>query len=235
MKDSMLDSVNSLNEFLKKNFKSQAHVEVLEAGCGSLTRIVRMDNFQITGIDISQKQLDRNNQISKKICGDIQKYKFDNQSFDLIISYYVLEHLKYPKEALKNFTQALKPNGLIVLALPNLWSVKGLVTKLTPTDFHVWYYRHILKKENAGKDDIGPFKTYLKKEVTPSNIKKFAKKNGLKVVFLKFMTIEHMYNKARSKFFVHIAQELFSTLIYFLSLGKVQKKDSDFIIGLKKT
>ncbi len=235
MENSYLDSINSLNDFIKNYFEHQPQVKVLEAGCGSTTRIEQMNKFQITGIDISQKQLDRNSHISKKICGDIQKYKFENESFDLIISWYVLEHLKYPKNAMMHLTEALKLDGLIVLALPNIWSVKGLVTKLTPTAIHIWYYKHILKRENAGKNDTGPFRTYLKKAISPSNIQRFAKNNGLKTVLLKFITNEYMYKRSKSNLIILMIQELFSIIAYIVSLGQVQKKNNDFIIVLQKT
>lgn len=235
MRNSYSNSINSLNDFLKNYFENQSQVRILEAGCGSATRIERMDKFQITGIDISQKQLDRNNHISKKICGDIQEYKFDAQYFDIIISWYVLEHLKYPQRALKNFIEALKPNGVIILALPNVWSVKGLVTKLTPTIIHIWYYKHIQKVESAGENDTGPFKTYLRKTISPSNIQKFAKNNGLETAYLKFITNENIYKKAKTNPIILMAQEFFTMVVYIISLGRIQKKNHDFIIVLKKT
>lgn len=42
------------------------------------------------------------------------------------------------------------PGGQIVVAAPNPYSVKGFVTRYTPHWFHVWYYRHVLHRPQAG-------------------------------------------------------------------------------------
>ena len=48
--------------------------------------------------------------------------------------------------------------GVLIVAIPNLWSLKGLATKLTPYRFHVWAYRHVLGHHG----DLRPFPTYLR-------------------------------------------------------------------------
>lgn len=223
----------TLEKVIDENFTNYEKIEVLEAGCGSITRLNIPSNFNVTGIDISQKQLDRNRYLNNKICADIQEYKFNPESFDLIISWCVLEHIKKPEKVLEQFSKALKPGGLLILALPNIWSVKGMAAKLTPLWFHVWYYRNILKMENAGKEDLGPFKTYLKKSISPVNIAKFVQKSDLVPVFFEYFTFSY-YNKAKSKLPVYLAQELFSILLYLFSFGNIKKKNSEFVIAIHK-
>ncbi len=62
--------------------------------------------------------------------------------------------------------RALKPDGIMVLALPNLMSVKGLVTKFTPHAFHTWFYRRVYRSAKTGEDDEGPFPTYFRRAVS---------------------------------------------------------------------
>ncbi len=182
----MADFQKDFQEFINEELDSKNGIKVLEAGCGSNTieNIKINKEKHITGIDISRKQLARNNYLNKKILGDLQKYEFENNNYDLVVCWDVLEHLIKPKLALDNMSKALKPGGLMVLKLPNLMSFKGLLTRFTPHSLHVLYYKLIYKQPNAGKDDIGPFKTFLKYSVAPNSLKKYANKNGLKIVAL---------------------------------------------------
>src|SRR5436190_11859648 len=107
-KEQVKEQLNILSNVIKNHFANQTEVKVLEAGCGSATHIQLTKNYKLTGMDISQKQLDRNTNLSEKILGDVQTYPFQSESFDLIISWYVLEHLKYPEKAMQNFKNALK-------------------------------------------------------------------------------------------------------------------------------
>ncbi len=72
--------ITALNELIEEHFSKKEKVEVLEAGCGSITRLNVPSNFNVTGIDISQKQLDRNRYLNNKICADIQEYDFEPEA-----------------------------------------------------------------------------------------------------------------------------------------------------------
>ncbi len=210
-------------------------LDILEAGCGSISKFKFSNNHIITGIDISQKQLDRNIYIQKRVLGDIQEYNFPASSFDIIICWHVLEHLRYPSKAITNFIQSLKEDGRIVLASPNPFSLKGIVTKFTPHWFHVFIYRYIYGHKDAGKDDNAPFKTYLRFSIAPYNISNFAKSQGLQTEYLgSDSAINHWVGKSfkeKSKilfFFILFLQEF----LKYISFGKIS--DSEFIIVIKK-
>ena len=125
--------------------------DILEAGCGSRSHVIFPSTSRTIGIDISEKQLARNDGLDERICGDIQDYDFTEGSFDIIICWDVLEHLKEPTQALDRFYKAIRPNGLIILGLPNVLSLWGLITKLSPHWSHVWFYRIVFKKKEAGR------------------------------------------------------------------------------------
>jgi len=222
---------------ITQNFVSQDEVRVLEAGCGSYTELKLPSYYKLIGIDISQQQLERNKILSEKICGDIQTYPLQAQSYDMVISWYVLEHVKQPLKALQNFNDALKKNGLIVLALPNIWSVKGIVTKFTPTFVHVLFYRVVGKEKSRGKDDMGPFKTYLKPSISPANIKKYALENNLSVEYFgyseEFLAV-YLKKKTALASLVQVCFTIFGGLLRIVSLGKITLGNTDFIIVLKK-
>ncbi|MFL6238778.1 MAG: class I SAM-dependent methyltransferase [Actinomycetes bacterium] len=105
---------------------------VLEAGCGSAAHVRFPVGAHITGIDIDRRQLAGNTSCSEKVLGDIETYDLAPSSYDAIVCWYVLEHLKFPDHALVRFARAVKPGGIVVLAVPNLMTVKGLVTRHRP-------------------------------------------------------------------------------------------------------
>jgi len=110
-----------LSEIVKTN-------EVLEVGCGRgfyLKALKEINSkIKITGIDLNQKYLKIakkyvDNKDVKIIKGDVTNLKFNNESFDGIIASEILEHIKNDKKALKEINRVLKPNGLVMISVPN--------------------------------------------------------------------------------------------------------------------
>ena len=102
-----------------------------------------------------------------------------------ILCWTVLEHLHDPRRALDNLVQALAPGGLLVVGFPNLLSLKGLVTKFTPLQMHVWFYKNVLGNQTAGEDDAGPFPTHLRISISPPGLHRYAVRNNLTMLHLR--------------------------------------------------
>ena len=219
-----------INEILHQN----SYHKVLEAGCGSSTHVNLVGNFHFTGIDISQQQLDRNVNIQEKILNDVQTYNFQDDTFDIIICWDVLEHLPFPEKALENFNKSLNKNGILIMAFPNFQSLKGLVTRFTPLWFHVWYYRTILKYKEAGTCDFGPFETYLKKTMSPNNILKFAKINNLSVAYFELLEYQLAKRLRSQNVILNVFYHFAGFIVSVISLGKVSPYKSDCLFVLKK-
>jgi len=158
-----------------------APVSILEAGCGSASQLDLGPNAVVTGIDISRRQLERNTALSARINGDLQTYPLGHDAFDVVVCWNVLEHLRRPDRALDNMVRALKPGGLLVLAVPNAYSLKGWLARATPQAFHVWVYRTVFGYRNAGADDRGPFETHFAWPVTPVALRSYAAEHHLAV------------------------------------------------------
>lgn len=209
-------------------------LSILEAGCGSVSHISFGTVEHLVGIDISEKQLGRNEQLNEKILGDLQTYDLGSGVFDVIVSWDVLEHIEHPEKALMNFFKATRPGGLIVLAAPNFWSLKGLVTWLLPHLMHVWFYRYLIGDKRAGTEDFGPFKTYLKSSMWPENICRMARDNGFTIeMFDEYEGPVPRHLRSKNKIY-DIAFSLIGFVSRVLTLGKIDLNNSDYMLILKK-
>jgi SAM-dependent methyltransferase len=158
---------------------------VYEAG-GGATSFLPLDIMRrahVTVVDIDETQNLNNDYADEKILGDIQTYRFQPDSFDLVICYNVIEHLPDVQAALQRFCECLKQNGLILIGAPNPRSLSGIVTKYTPHWFHVWFYRHVRGDLDAGKPGEAPFPTFFHPLVSLSNLDAFAETHGLEVIY----------------------------------------------------
>jgi SAM-dependent methyltransferase len=230
----MTDTVAALQVKLDTLLAGRGRIEILEAGCGSASKIRFPAHARLTGIDISEKQLERNTTVDSKILGDIQTYPLADRAFDMIVCWDVLEHLPDPVAALDNFVRALAPDGLLLLALPNPASLKGLVTRLTPHGFHVWVYRHLLGQADAGTADTGPFPTHMRFATRSAALLRFAAENGLDVEHLELyeglvqITVREKYP------LVHVALRALELLAKVVSLGRWDIRQSEILLLLRR-
>ena len=156
-------------------------IRALEAGCGSFAHVNLGSDVFLVGLDVSEVALERNQVLDEKILGDVETYEFPEDSFDVIVCWYVFEHLPHPDQAMKRFAHALRPGGLLVLALPNVLSIKGLATKFTPFRFHVWVRRRLLGRPLAGTPGHAPYPTFLPLSLAPTKLQASAADLGLTV------------------------------------------------------
>jgi len=228
------EEIVELQSVLDRWRRQRGPIRVLEAGCGSASALDFGENAYIVGLDISEKQLARNESLDEKVCGDVQSYDLPSSAFDVIVCWNVLEHLPEPERALRNFAKAIRDDGLIILGAPNLLSGKGLVTKLTPLWFHVWAYNKFFGYDHAGADDIGPFRTYLRSSVSPRSIKRFASESGFSVEHFRLYEALRQKRLLKRFPFANALWRIFSALVKFASLGRVDLALSDYIAVLRK-
>lgn len=91
---------------------------VLDAGCGYELPLDFPSNVHLVGIDTSAEALAKNVNVDDGIVGDLETYDLGEATYDAVICWTVLEHLKRPEAALQNFTRALRPGGLLIIRMP---------------------------------------------------------------------------------------------------------------------
>jgi glycosyltransferase involved in cell wall biosynthesis/SAM-dependent methyltransferase len=164
-------ALGGLQEIVDRWLADNPAPRVLDAGCGAQMYVRLPETAHVTGIDIDTDQLERNATVDERIRGDIQSYRFEPASYDLIICWDVLEHVERPAAALENFRSALSPLGLLVLGGPNPLSLKGLVTNASPHWVHRAYYH-----QTSGSR---PFVTHHRKAASPAEIASWASVSAL--------------------------------------------------------
>ncbi len=97
--------------------------KILDVGSGSGWFSIEMAQrgFDITALDLSEKNLERIKQSApavKTAAADAYKTPFESGSFDWVIANEIIEHLENPVEALKEWRRILKPGGKVLLATP---------------------------------------------------------------------------------------------------------------------
>ena len=94
---------------------------ILDLGCGDGSRLSLLSKNG-TGIDISEKAIS----LAKKkfpklnfVVGNLEKLPFKDESFDLVYSAYVFEHLENPVNVLSEAKRVLNNDGNLVIICPN--------------------------------------------------------------------------------------------------------------------
>jgi 2-polyprenyl-3-methyl-5-hydroxy-6-metoxy-1,4-benzoquinol methylase len=228
----MDDGLRQLEERIGGLLADRSTWKVLEAGCGSASHIGFKNGTMIVGIDISPKQLDLNDLLTEKIVGDLETYPLPPEAFDLVVCWDVLEHLPNPRKALENFFVTVNRGGIIILASPNVLTLRGLITKWSPHWFHVFYARYIAGYDWAGMPEGYPFPTYHRFVIAPAAIARLAKERSIDVVSAKTYGFDHPEQQHK---ILYALWRLADTVASIVSLGTLKTDNhAAFCIILQK-
>ncbi|MBI4056113.1 MAG: class I SAM-dependent methyltransferase [Elusimicrobia bacterium] len=110
--------------------------EVLECGCGSAIMSVHaaLQGFQATmldfspdGLDLAKANFDANHVQGKFVLGDVLKLPFPDNSFDVVMSYGLLEHFPDIDAPIREMVRVLKPSGIFAAdIIPKRFSIATL-------------------------------------------------------------------------------------------------------------
>jgi SAM-dependent methyltransferase len=229
------ESLAAIRALLVGHFGSEK-IAIYEAGGGSTSYLPRSlrERATVTVIDIDAIQLAHNTYADEKILGDIQTHSFGAARFDLIVCYNVIEHLPNANMAFRNFVEAIRPGGLILIGAPNPRSLSGFVTKYSPHWFHVWYYRRILGNATAGLPGHAPFPTHFHPLVTPDNLRAYAEKLGLEIVYQRlYESPRYTEMRARTPFLARLVDGT-TALLNALLFNRVNVRHGDYHLIIQK-
>ena len=127
--------------------------KVLEIGAGGCDTLLELKRTKIASevVGVELMQLPGTNQnhpeIDKLIIGNIEQINLDvpENYFDVILCGDVLEHLIEPWDVLAKLHKFLKPDGVIIISVPNIREIETLYKIVVKADFR-YSERGILDK-----------------------------------------------------------------------------------------
>jgi hypothetical protein len=133
-----------------------------------------------------------------------------------------LEHIIGAEGVLENFVKWLKSDGMMIIQIPDPYSVKGFVTRMTPYWFHVFFYRHVRGFQHAGEPGHGPYPTHYDAVVSRHGMREFCRAHRL--------AIQAEFGcgwRTQGQGLTRIAIEVVQRLISLLSFGTLSSRHDD--------
>lgn len=136
---------------------------LLDLGAGA--GIVKWMNFRgevrsVYGIDPDPRVL-QNPFLDSPHIGSANALPFEAETFDIVISDNVFEHLPDPAGVYREVWRVLRPGGTLLFKTPNCTHYMPLIARLTPHWFHQW----VNEKRGRAIEDSFPTK-YLSNSLT---------------------------------------------------------------------
>ena len=149
---------------------------------------------------------------------------YPNDTFDIVFSDNVMEHIKDSDAVLTEINRVLKPGGILLFKTPNKYHYMPLIARFTPTWFHRYY------NKLRGRESVDTFPTIYQLN-TKTDIKRFSDNTGFRVdnitliegrpEYLRLTFLTYLFGLAYERFVNSSASlELFRCVI----IAKLEKK-----------
>ncbi|MFZ5424659.1 MAG: class I SAM-dependent methyltransferase [Patescibacteria group bacterium] len=196
-----------LSEYFKKLFVGKEHVTVLDAGCGNGNFVIDENRELISwavGLDVKPEFTSKNICLDQIEYGSLNTIPFENNSFDSVISLWVLEHIHNANNTFKEINRVLKLNGVFLFATPNKNYLPLRLLDLLKSS----KINHTLNRSLFGREAKEVFEAYYEAN-SLKTLNHLAEKNGFSVEVLK-LNYDPGYTS-----FNKLLYELFSKLSKF--------------------
>jgi len=129
------------------NSYSNDEKSLLDIGCGTgdFLQVAKTNHWDVFGIEPNEQARSIANKKTNNVVFDIDELsKFEASSFNVITLWHVLEHLPNLEEQISIFKKLLKPNGVLIIAVPNYKSYDARYYKNFWAAFdvprHLWHF-----------------------------------------------------------------------------------------------
>jgi len=128
--------------FLSRELPARARILDLGCGRGVTLGALAERGFEVHGLEISAEAASgADPRVEIRIAENLNDAEYRTTSFDQVIIWHVLEHLKDPAATLREVHRILKPGGRLIFAVPNFSSLQARCTGAAW--FHLDLPRHL--------------------------------------------------------------------------------------------
>lgn len=126
------------------------------AGTGDFLVTAKASGWQTTGIEPNKNA--KNLAISKGISFENSIESIENQQFDVITMWHVLEHVPDVEHQIKQLKRLLKPEGTLIIAVPNYKSFDaqhyGKFWAAYDVPRHLWHFSKISIQKLVSRENL---------------------------------------------------------------------------------
>jgi SAM-dependent methyltransferase len=145
-------TLKTIFKIIRRSVNTSKSFSLLEIGTGSGFLIAFLESefpkAKLTGLEYNKRLvlLTRKKVKNAKIVqGNAEKFEFKNETFDLIVSLQVIEHLHRPELMLFAVKKHLKPGGFFIITTPNSGCISAKIMK---DRWHGFREDHVSLKEH---------------------------------------------------------------------------------------
>ena len=141
-KDAHIDPAEERDIFIQRfkriiktieRFKGKGKGKLLDIGCsyGYFLKLAEEYGWEGYGVEISDyvSRYCREELNLNIFTGGLSEAHYPDQHFDVITMFHTLEHVQDPRGWLREINRILKRDGLMVVAVPNIGSLKAMLAK----------------------------------------------------------------------------------------------------------
>jgi SAM-dependent methyltransferase len=204
-------------------------LKVLDIKAGEQRFEIRRPIF-VVGVDVLQAERGHRPDADEHRVMDLEQVELESAEYDVVLCINVLEHARDPLALFPIVREALKPDGIFVIELPNVVSLKGFLVRLTPWSLRRWFYTHVLR----AVPEHHPAPSVHSLSLRPSSLLTQASSGGWKVQY--FRTYEGPVQKSvRHRIgIVGWRWRLVAGLTRAMTLGLLTAEDTGIIAVLTK-
>ncbi|MGR7812760.1 class I SAM-dependent methyltransferase [Lacinutrix undariae] len=140
---------------------------LLDIGCGTgdFLQFVKQHDWKVSGVEPNEAARKIANSKTNNAVFDIDKLsQFKPESFDVITLWHVLEHLPNLELQISTFKKLLKPNGTLIIAVPNYKSYDAQYYKNFWAAYdvprHLWHFSKTSISKLVGRETMEVVKIF---------------------------------------------------------------------------
>ncbi len=162
-------------------------LRVLEVGCGRKWGVdVGGIDVRITGIDLDEDALAHRRNVvgdlDEAIHGDVRSVPLIKGVYDVAYSSFVLEHVADAESVLDGMVDALRRGGLLILRIPDKYTVFGFLSRMLPFWVHVLWKRWVEGNKNAGQPGHDPYPVVYDDVVSRKGLHDYVRRHELQLL-----------------------------------------------------